>query len=248
MFLPPTSTPRSATSPRSARTSASGWRRSATWGTTSSTAIIAARAGEGPVRLASRTSSPRSPAVVCNKRTIESLIKAGAFDSLGADPPGPAGGARALRRRARRGQAPTRPSARTSTSSRSARSPPTLTSSGRPTRSTGCRRSPPASGTRRPCSPSSARCSGSTSPTTRCIGIEHILARHADTSIASLTGDEPQPDGTPVTVAGLVSGLQLKRTRKGDLWAIATVEDLDGAIECLFFPTAYQAVAAKLRR
>jgi len=49
-----------------------------------------------------------------------------------------------------------------------------------------------------------------------------------------------------VTIAGLVTGLQLKRTKKGDLWAIATVEDLDGAIECLFFPSAYAAVAPRL--
>ncbi len=78
-------------------------------------------------------------------------------------------------------------------------------------------------------------------------GIEHVLARHADTSIASLTGDEPRADGSSVTVAGLVTGLQLKRTRKGELWAIATVEDLDGALEVLFFPTAYQAAAAVLQ-
>ena len=77
-------------------------------------------------------------------------------------------------------------------------------------------------------------------------GIEHVLAAHADTSIASLMGDEPRPDGTQVTVAGLVTNLQLKRTKKGDLWAIATVEDLDGAIECLFFPSSYQNVATRL--
>ena len=77
-------------------------------------------------------------------------------------------------------------------------------------------------------------------------GIEHVLAQHADTSIASLMGDDPRPDGTPVTVAGLVTNLALKRTKKGDLWAIATVEDLDGAIECLFFPSAYQQVATRL--
>ncbi|HEX6054406.1 MAG TPA: DNA polymerase III subunit alpha, partial [Intrasporangium sp.] len=77
-------------------------------------------------------------------------------------------------------------------------------------------------------------------------GIEHILQTHADTSIASLTGDDPKPDGTPVTVAGLITGLQLKRTRKGDLWAIATVEDLDGAIECLFFPSAYLTYSTML--
>jgi len=77
-------------------------------------------------------------------------------------------------------------------------------------------------------------------------GIEHVLAKHADTTIASLMGEEPKPDGTPVTVAGLITGLQIKRTKKGDLWAIATVEDLDGAIECLFFPSAYLTVSTML--
>jgi DNA polymerase-3 subunit alpha len=77
-------------------------------------------------------------------------------------------------------------------------------------------------------------------------GIEHVLAQHADTSIASLTGDDSKPDGTNVTVAGLITGLQIKRTKKGDLWAIATVEDLDGAIECLFFPSAYMTVSTML--
>jgi len=49
-----------------------------------------------------------------------------------------------------------------------------------------------------------------------------------------------------VTVAGLVTSLALKRNKKGDLWAIATVEDLDGAVECLFFPQMYNQVAAML--
>lgn len=77
-------------------------------------------------------------------------------------------------------------------------------------------------------------------------GIEHILAQHADTSIASLTGDDSKADGANVTIAGLITGLQIKRTKKGDLWAIATVEDLDGAIECLFFPSAYMTVSTML--
>ncbi|MEP7331087.1 MAG: DNA polymerase III subunit alpha [Terracoccus sp.] len=77
-------------------------------------------------------------------------------------------------------------------------------------------------------------------------GIEHILAAHADTAIAALMGEEGRPDGTPVTVAGLITSLQLKRTKKGDLWAIATVEDLDGAIECLFFPSAYMTYSTML--
>jgi DNA polymerase-3 subunit alpha len=78
-------------------------------------------------------------------------------------------------------------------------------------------------------------------------GIEHVLSQHADTSIAALMGDEPKPDGTQVIVAGLITGLQIKRTKKGDLWAIATVEDLEGAIECLFFPSSYATVAPLLR-
>ena len=73
-------------------------------------------------------------------------------------------------------------------------------------------------------------------------GIEHVLTAHADTSIASLMGEDGKPEGTTVTIAGLITGLAVKRTKKGDLWAIVTVEDLEGAIECLFFPSAYETV------
>lgn len=51
-----------------------------------------------------------------------------------------------------------------------------------------------------------------------------------------------------VTVAGLITGLAIKRTKKGDLWAIATVEDLAGAIECLFFPSTYMTVSGMLQQ
>jgi DNA polymerase-3 subunit alpha len=53
----------------------------------------------------STTSSTKVPAVVCNKRTIESLIKAGAFDGLGQPRMRVAAGPRGVRRRVRRGQA-----------------------------------------------------------------------------------------------------------------------------------------------
>jgi DNA polymerase-3 subunit alpha len=49
-----------------------------------------------------------------------------------------------------------------------------------------------------------------------------------------------------VTIGGLVSGLQRKVTKKGDVWAIATVEDLEGAIEVMFFPQTYQLYATSL--
>ena len=78
-------------------------------------------------------------------------------------------------------------------------------------------------------------------------GIEHVLVparRHLDRLAHRRRA--ASPTARTVTVAGLITGLQLKRTKKGDLWAIATVEDLDGAIECLFFPSAYMTVSTML--
>ena len=48
-------------------------------------------------------------------------------------------------------------------------------------------------------------------------------------------------DGQVVTVGGILSGVQRKVTRQGNPWAAATLEDLEGAIEVLFFPATYQA-------
>ncbi|MGL4176943.1 MAG: DNA polymerase III subunit alpha [Dermatophilaceae bacterium] len=80
-------------------------------------------------------------------------------------------------------------------------------------------------------------------------GVEHVLTAHADTQIAALTADDAgTPEGATVTVAGLVTGLQVKRTKKGDLWAIVTLEDLAGAIECLFFPSTYATVGPMLQQ
>jgi DNA polymerase-3 subunit alpha len=78
-------------------------------------------------------------------------------------------------------------------------------------------------------------------------GVEHILAQSADCAIAQLLTDDSRPDGTTVTLAGLITGLQRKMTKNGNPWAIATVEDLEGAIEVLFFPQTYQTVATVLQ-
>jgi DNA polymerase-3 subunit alpha len=77
-------------------------------------------------------------------------------------------------------------------------------------------------------------------------GIEHVLASAVECSIASLTGSEERADGSLVTIGGLISGLQRKVTKKGDVWAIASVEDLEGAIEVMFFPQTYQLYATTL--
>ncbi|MEV7996225.1 DNA polymerase III subunit alpha, partial [Streptomyces sp. NPDC086077] len=76
-------------------------------------------------------------------------------------------------------------------------------------------------------------------------GLEHVLSDKADAGIAQLTGGE-HADGAVVTIGGIISGLQRKMTKQGNAWAIATVEDLAGSIECMFFPATYQLVSTQL--
>jgi DNA polymerase-3 subunit alpha len=76
-------------------------------------------------------------------------------------------------------------------------------------------------------------------------GVEHILSGGADCSIAALQADE-RPDGQVVTVGGILTGLQRKVTKKGDTWVLTTLEDLEGAIEVMIFPSAYQLCATLL--
>ncbi|GAA0910974.1 DNA polymerase III subunit alpha [Streptomyces thermoalcalitolerans] len=76
-------------------------------------------------------------------------------------------------------------------------------------------------------------------------GLEHVLADKADAGIAQLNSGE-FADGSTVTIGGIISGLQRKMTKQGNAWAIATVEDLAGSIECMFFPATYQLVSTQL--
>ena len=83
------------------------------------------------------------------------------------------------------------------------------------------------------------------------LGLEHVLAAATDCSVAQLLGSAEEEterssrgdrgDGQLVTVGGILSGVQRKVTKQGSVWAAATLEDLEGAIEVLFFPATYQA-------
>ncbi|MDJ1132477.1 DNA polymerase III subunit alpha [Streptomyces iconiensis] len=76
-------------------------------------------------------------------------------------------------------------------------------------------------------------------------GLEHVLADRTDAALSQLAQGE-FPDGADLTVGGIVSGLQRKVTKQGNPWAIATVEDLAGTLDCLFFPATYELVSAQL--
>jgi DNA polymerase-3 subunit alpha len=88
------------------------------------------------------------------------------------------------------------------------------------------------------------------------LGVEHILAAATDCSVAQLLGSAAEDtertakgnrgDAQPVTVGGILSGVQRKVTKQSNPWAAATLEDLEGAIEVLFFPATYQQCALLL--
>jgi DNA polymerase III subunit alpha len=83
-------------------------------------------------------------------------------------------------------------------------------------------------------------------------GIEHIIARESDCSLADLTAEDAErprtdrSDAQIVKVGGILSGVQRKVTKQGNQWAAATLEDLSGAIEALFFPQTYQLYATSI--
>ncbi|SDJ15187.1 DNA polymerase III, alpha subunit [Frankineae bacterium MT45] len=76
-------------------------------------------------------------------------------------------------------------------------------------------------------------------------GLEHVLAAAADHSVATLIAeatDEPQS----VTVAGILSSVNRRVTKAGAPWAQATLEDLEGSIDVMFFPATYAQVGINI--
>ncbi len=78
------------------------------------------------------------------------------------------------------------------------------------------------------------------------LGLEHVLANGSDCTIGQLLLDEDRPDGSTVTISGLVTSVQRKITKRGDAWAMVTLEDLEGALDVLLFPSAYQLASTLL--
>ena len=76
-------------------------------------------------------------------------------------------------------------------------------------------------------------------------GLEHVLAAESDTSISALVGGDGPRDGM-VTIAGMITSLVRKQNKKGESWASLSVEDLDASIEVFVFPKAYERVATVL--
>jgi hypothetical protein len=76
------------------------------------------------------------------------------------------------------------------------------------------------------------------------LGAEWSLRRRTDCTIADLA---ERQEGDMVTVGGVVTALSRKYTRRGDLMAVFTLEDLQSAIEVMVFPKAMIDHGHKLR-
>jgi DNA polymerase-3 subunit alpha len=75
--------------------------------------------------------------------------------------------------------------------------------------------------------------------------VAHLLTAQVDTAIpAILDGDIPNE--TQVRVGGILASVNRRVNKNGMPWASAQLEDLTGGIEVMFFPHAYSAYGAEI--
>ena len=74
-------------------------------------------------------------------------------------------------------------------------------------------------------------------------GVEHLLASAVDLPVSQLADCD---DGRTVVVGGILSSVTRKMTKQGNPWALVTLEDLEGAVEVMFFPQSYVSAAVHL--
>ena len=167
----------------------------------------------------------RVDSALVNRRTLEALIKSGAFDSTGDTRrgmlealPAAVGSRRAPAARPRPG--PGRPVRRAGR--------------GRPraTRSPTIRRSAPRSSTPTCCCASRKRPSGLYVSSHPLEGLRAQLRDQIDATVSQL-GD--LRDGQTVWTGGVISGLARRQTRSGSTMAVFRLDDVDGGIEVVAF-------------
>jgi DNA polymerase-3 subunit alpha len=78
-------------------------------------------------------------------------------------------------------------------------------------------------------------------------GLEGVLSQHADQTITTLLGEEGPSDGAIVTIAGMITSLSRRIAKaSGNAYARAEVEDLGGSMEVMFFGQVYGPIASIL--
>ena len=77
------------------------------------------------------------------------------------------------------------------------------------------------------------------------LGVESRLRGLTDMPISQLN-DESVAHEQIVTIAGLITSVSRKVSRQGNAWAIVSIEDLEGAVDALFFANTYTQHAESL--
>lgn len=78
-------------------------------------------------------------------------------------------------------------------------------------------------------------------------GMQSVLANLRTISIARLIASAQNgADGQEVTLAGLITNVDRRVSKKGMPWAIITIEDMEGSIHCTLFRKAYENAAMDL--
>ncbi|ROR53061.1 DNA polymerase III alpha subunit [Luteococcus japonicus] len=72
-------------------------------------------------------------------------------------------------------------------------------------------------------------------------GLEHILESERDISIGNLVAPDGPKEGM-MSIAGMITSIQRKQTKAGAIWAILQVEDLEASVNVMCFPKVYEQV------
>ncbi|MDN4521636.1 DNA polymerase III subunit alpha [Mycolicibacterium austroafricanum] len=76
-------------------------------------------------------------------------------------------------------------------------------------------------------------------------GVAHLLAAQVDTQIPAILDGDVAND-TQVRVGGILASVNRRVNKNGLPWASAQIEDLTGGIEVLFFPQTYSMFGAEI--
>ena len=77
------------------------------------------------------------------------------------------------------------------------------------------------------------------------LGIEHVLRAAVDMPLSQIAEDSVGHEQI-VNIGGLITQVQRKVSKQGNSWAIVSIEDLEGAVDVLFFAATYQTHALNL--
>ncbi|HXZ18477.1 MAG TPA: OB-fold nucleic acid binding domain-containing protein, partial [Candidatus Acidoferrales bacterium] len=78
--------------------------------------------------------------------------------------------------------------------------------------------------------------------------LERYRARLDDLAVCPLGALEDKPNGAEVSIAGIVAAERAMRSRKGQRWAILTLQDMTGMAEVLVFPESFARLERTLRK